>query len=84
MVCVPIYTCILQVPDRLKAEVEKLIHPIAPTWKVKYLAAGQTERALCPWLGGSILASLGSFHEMWFSKSEYDEFGAAMVNSKCP
>ena len=61
-----------------------MIHPLAPSWKVKHLAAGQTERALCSWLGGSILASLGSFHDMWLSKSEYEEFGAGLVNTKCP
>mmetsp|Transcript_7308 Transcript_7308/g.12268 ORF Transcript_7308/g.12268 Transcript_7308/m.12268 type:complete len:374 (-) Transcript_7308:47-1168(-) len=77
-------SCFEGTAERIKSEVEKLIHPLAPAWKVKHLAAGQTERALCPWLGGSIIASLGSFHEMWFSKSEYDEFGASLISAKCP
>ena len=31
----------------------------------------------CP--GGSILASLGSFQQMWVSKQEYEEGGRAQV-----
>ena len=34
--------------------------------------------------GGSILASLGSFQQMWMSKSEYDEHGAALIHRKAP
>lgn len=36
------------------------------------------------WLGGSILGSLGSFHEMWLSKAEYEEGGAQLIDKKCP
>ncbi|AET01217.2 actin-related protein ARP4 [Medicago truncatula] len=36
------------------------------------------------WIGGSILASLGSFQQMWFSKSEYEEHGASYIQRKCP
>merc|ERR1711871_1506504 len=35
-----------------------------------------------PWQGGSILASLGTFKEMWISRSEYDESGPAIVHRK--
>jgi actin-related protein len=34
--------------------------------------------------GGSILASLGSFQQMWMSKQEYDEHGSGLVHRKCP
>jgi len=30
--------------------------------------------------GGSILASLGSFQQMWVSKQEYEEGGRAQVD----
>ena len=33
-------------------------------FKVKKVAAGSNERKIGAWLGGSILGSLGSFHEM--------------------
>merc|ERR1712176_86083 len=33
--------------------------------------------------GGSILASLSTFQQMWISKQEYDECGPAIVHRKC-
>jgi actin-related protein len=32
-----------------------------------------SERRFGSWIGGSILASLGTFHQMWISKKEYEE-----------
>lgn len=114
--------------------------------KTRMVSVGAGERALCPWLGGSIVgrfanyyfvdfseysalpdescsllfapvlaisslhrditftrlttiyfsypffscqiifcaASLGSFHEMWVSKQEYDECGTSIIDRKCP
>ncbi|GBF90529.1 hypothetical protein Rsub_03525 [Raphidocelis subcapitata] len=46
--------------------------------------ANPTERRFATWIGGSILASLGSFHQMWFSKNEYEEHGAALIHRKSP
>ena len=34
--------------------------------------------------GGSILASLGSFQQMWLSKKEFEEHGAAIIHRKAP
>ncbi len=34
--------------------------------------------------GGSILASLGSFQQMWMSRKEYEEHGAALMHRKAP
>eukprot|EP01083_Nonionella_stella_P120793 362277_1 len=34
------------------------------------------------WLGGSILASLSTFQEMWISKDEYDESGPGIIHRK--
>lgn len=40
--------------------------------KVKIHAPGNpTERRYGGWLGGSILASLGTFHQLWISKEEW-------------
>ena len=39
---------------------------------------------VAPRTGGSILASLGSFQQMWMSKSEYEEHGAALIHRKAP
>ncbi|KAE8973874.1 hypothetical protein PR003_g27244 [Phytophthora rubi] len=52
--------------------------------RVKVVAAHAQERRVGSFLGGSILASLGSFHEMWMSKAEYAEHGAALIHKKCP
>lgn len=72
------------VPDMLKEQVESIIHTHTPGWRVKVLSPGMQERAVLSWLGGSILGSLGTFHDMWISKSEYEEWGPAIVNRKCP
>jgi actin-related protein len=50
--------------------------------RAKLAAASAAERAVGPWTGGSILASLGTFHEFWFSKKEYEEYGAKMLHRK--
>ena len=43
-----------------------------------------TERKFSVWLGGSILGCLGSFHQLWMSKQEYAENGAALVHRRSP
>uniref|UniRef100_V5HH30 Putative actin-2 n=1 Tax=Ixodes ricinus TaxID=34613 RepID=V5HH30_IXORI len=35
------------------------------------------------WIGGSILASLSTFQQMWISKQGYDESGPSIVHRKC-
>ena len=53
--------------------------------KVKLLAPTTPhERRFAVWIGGSILASLGSFQQLWMSKQEYDEAGASAIQRKCP
>ncbi|PIC15785.1 hypothetical protein B9Z55_022627 [Caenorhabditis nigoni] len=49
--------------------------------KIKIVAP--LERKYAVWMGGSILASLNSFQEMWISKEEYDESGPSIVHRKC-
>uniref|UniRef100_R7W4V8 Actin-related protein 4 n=1 Tax=Aegilops tauschii TaxID=37682 RepID=R7W4V8_AEGTA len=59
---------ILQLKDRLEKEV---LEESPQNARVKVLASGNsTERRFSVWIGGSILASLGSFQQMWFSKAE--------------
>eukprot|EP00741_Cyanophora_paradoxa_P017293 tig00020961_g16703.t1 len=54
--------------------------------KVKVIApaANTGERKYAAFIGGSILASLGSFQQMWMSKQEYEESGPALLEKKCP
>jgi actin-like protein 6A len=70
--------------ERCRSEIEKRIHLQAPGMKIKMASTGNTERSLNAWLGGSIVGSLGSFHEIWINKKEYDEYGSHIVDRKCP
>jgi actin len=66
------------IADRMHDEISKL----APqTMKVKIIAP--PERKYSVWIGGSILASLSTFQQMWISKIEYDESGPSIVHRKC-
>nr|NP_001134991.1 Actin, adductor muscle [Salmo salar]ACI69763.1 Actin, adductor muscle [Salmo salar] len=66
------------IADRMQKEVSAL----APTtMKIKIISP--PERKYSVWIGGSILASLSTFQQMWISKMEYDESGPAIVHRKC-
>ncbi|WVO20992.1 uncharacterized protein IAS62_002294 [Cryptococcus decagattii] len=41
------------------------------------------ERKYASWVGGSILASLGTFHQLWVTKEEYEEHGMPIVHQRC-
>jgi actin-related protein len=70
--------CSLVLLNRMNKELVAL----APsTMKIKIIAP--PERKYSVWIGGSILASLSTFQQMWISKEEYDESGPAIVHRKC-
>ena len=52
-----------------------------PTTKVNVVSP--PERKYSVWIGGSILASLSSFCNMWITKEEYEECGPTIVHRKC-
>ncbi|KAK9459862.1 actin family [Lipomyces oligophaga] len=55
-----------------------------PGMKIRIQAPGNSsERKFAGWIGGSILASLGTFHQMWIGKKEYEEVGAVIVEKRC-
>ncbi|BGP23861.1 actin [Rhodotorula toruloides] len=63
------------ISDRMQKEITAL----APSsMKVKIVAP--PERKYSVWIGGSILASLSTFQQMWISKQEYDEAGPSVVH----
>jgi len=66
------------IAERMQKEITNLA---PPTMKVKIIAP--PERKYSVWIGGSILASLSTFQQMWISKEEYDESGPAIVHRKC-
>ena len=60
----------------------KELTALAPsTMKIKVVAP--PERKYSVWIGGSILASLSTFQQMWITKQEYDESGPSIVHRKC-
>lgn len=67
---------------RLASELQEAL-PTALKVKV-HTGSEMAERRWAAWIGGSITASLGSFHQMWFSKQEYEEHGVQALARKCP
>jgi len=66
------------IADRMTKELTAL----APaSMKIKVVAP--PERKYSVWIGGSILASLSTFQQMWISKDEYEESGPGIVHRKC-
>jgi len=66
------------IADRMSKELTNL----APSsMKIKVVAP--PERKYSVWIGGSILASLSTFQQMWISKEEYEESGPGIVHRKC-
>ncbi|EGC40049.1 hypothetical protein DICPUDRAFT_74419 [Dictyostelium purpureum] len=66
------------IADRMNKELTAL----APsTMKIKIITP--PKRKYSSWIGGSILASLSTFQQMWISKEEYEESGPLIVHRKC-
>lgn len=64
--------------DRMQRELTDLV---PSSMKVKVIAP--PERKYSVWIGGSIMASLSTFQQMWISRQEYDECGPSIVHRKC-
>jgi actin len=62
---------ILLLDPGIAERIQKEITALAPSsMKIKVVAP--PERKYSVWIGGSILASLSTFQQMWISKQEYD------------
>jgi len=66
--------------ERLNKELSIIL---PSTLKPKFLIPSKNERLFSTFIGASILASLGSFQQLWISKNEYDEFGSAIIGQRC-
>ncbi|KAF8826542.1 hypothetical protein HHX47_DHR5000050 [Lentinula edodes] len=64
--------------DRLGSELARSF----PHFKI-HAPGNPIERRYGGWLGGSILASLGTFHQLWISREEWQEHGKAIVGQRC-
>ncbi|KAJ1452748.1 actin family [Pelagophyceae sp. CCMP2097] len=65
--------------ERLHCDVSQRL---SSPFKTKVVAASAVERKFSVWIGGSILASLGSFQQTWLSKAEYQEQGAILAQGR--
>jgi actin-related protein len=66
----------------LSERLSKEIGSLAPqSMRIKVVAP--PERKYSVWIGGSILASLSTFQQMWITKAEYDESGPGIIHRKC-
>ncbi|KAF8406832.1 hypothetical protein HHK36_005953 [Tetracentron sinense] len=71
-------TMIPGLADRLAKELSSLAPPA-----VRVRVVAPPERKYSVWIGGSILASLSTFEQMWITKEEYMESGSSIVHMKC-
>ncbi|CAG9766055.1 unnamed protein product [Ceutorhynchus assimilis] len=65
--------------ERVEQEVRAKM-PAAIKLKVRAVK-GTTERRFEAWTGGSILASIGTFQQLWVSKRHYEEVGKHRINT---
>ncbi|XP_035695116.1 actin-3-like [Branchiostoma floridae] len=66
------------IADRMQKEITAL----APS-TVNIRVITPPDRKYSVWIGGSILASLSTFQQMWINKQDYDESGPSIVHRKC-
>lgn len=65
-------------PQRLEKEIKRLL---SVGREVTVIAPAHRKNSV--WIGGSILASLSSFKDMWVTKAQYEEQGPSVIH-KCP
>ncbi|KAI3609208.1 cytoplasmic 1 [Moniliophthora roreri] len=63
----------------LADRMQKELGDLAPS-SVKVRIVAPPERKYSVWIGGSILASLSTFQNLWVTKQEYDESGPGVVH----
>lgn len=69
-----------KLPERLQGDLQSLY----PNPRVRVIAnSNSVERKYGAWIGGSVLGSLGTFHQMWISREEYKEYGPGIVEKRC-
>uniref|UniRef100_T1J9I3 Actin n=1 Tax=Strigamia maritima TaxID=126957 RepID=T1J9I3_STRMM len=61
---------------------QKEMTTLAPsTMPIRIIAPPERKHSV--WIGGSILASLSTFQNMWINKAQYEESGSSIVHEKC-
>jgi len=72
-------TCLQNFGERFLKEVKSLKHSLSPK-QVHIRIYASPDRRFSTWIGGSILAALNTFSQMWVSHKEYDEVGSTVIN----
>lgn len=67
----------------LDVRLKKEIIGLSPNASRDVKIIAPPERKYSVWIGGSILASLSTFQQMWITRAEYDEYGSSIVNKRC-
>ena len=83
-------SCLPGLTDRLEMELKnaarKQQHAMPMVYsqanKIALLFGTANERKHGAWVGGSILGSMRSQHELWMSKAEYEEIGSTLIHRK--
>lgn len=72
-------------PNLDKRLSEEISGIVSNFFKCRVIAPTNTmERRFASWIGGSVLTSLGSFQQLWLSKTEYEEYGATLSCQRFP
>ena len=66
-------------PNRIEQDILHMFPNYSPRF---YLPVNAHERKCLNWSGASILASLGSFDNMWVTKREYEELGPEVAEKR--
>jgi actin len=70
-------------PGTVERLTKELALVLPSALKPRFLTPGKLERSFSTFTGGSILATLGSFQQLWISKNDYDEHGVNVVEARC-
>ncbi|KAL9647849.1 hypothetical protein ABK040_008123 [Willaertia magna] len=68
--------------EGISERMTKELTTLAPA-SMKVRVVVPPERKYSVWIGGSILASLSTFQQMWITKEEYEDAGPGIVHRKC-
>lgn len=60
---------------------KEIVDQVPSSAKVNVVAMENRRRL--SWTGGSILASLSTFQDMWITRKEYNESGSSIIHQKC-
>jgi hypothetical protein len=68
--------------QRLSVDVKRVVPSM---YKCRVVASRfHAERSCAAWIGASVLTSLGSFQQLWLSRTEYEEYGVHLSIQRFP